>query len=71
MQPQTRAARRANRQEQAARYLTPTFRRWAFGVSAASVAAAIGFELLPVGAAALLLPLLGALFFVNDNGDPR
>lgn len=71
MTEQTRAALRAARQSRASHWVTPAVRRWAYGVSAAAVTAAIGFGWLPEPAAALLVPLLGALFFVNDNGDPR
>lgn len=71
MTEQTRAALRAARQNRVAHWLTPAFRRWAFGVSAAGVAAAIYFGWLPEGSAVVIVPLLMALFFVNDNGDPR
>ncbi|UGS26584.1 hypothetical protein K8F61_18540 [Microbacterium resistens] len=69
--PLTRRARRAARQDKAAVIATPTFRRWAYGLAIASIVAAIGAGWLPPGASVYLLPLAAALFFVNENGDPK
>jgi hypothetical protein len=54
-----------------ARVLTPAFRRWAYGVSAAAVAGAIFAGWLPEGAAAVLLPLVMAVLYVNPTGQAR
>jgi hypothetical protein len=69
--PLTRRERRQQLRATTARIFTPAVRRWAYGVAAAAVAAAIGFGWLPAGAAALLVPLLGALFYVDETGTPR
>lgn len=69
--PITRRARRAMAQGKAASVLTPAFRRWGYGVTIAAVAVAIFAGWLPPGATAVLVPLAAALFFVNDNGEPR
>lgn len=50
--------------------LTPTFRRWAYGVTAAAVVAGATWagkpEFIPVAA-----PLIMAIFYVDSNGEPR
>lgn len=50
--------------------LTPTFRRWAYGVTAAAVTAGAIWagkpEFITVAA-----PLIMALFYVDKNGEPR
>jgi hypothetical protein len=69
--PLTRRERRQQLRDASARIITPAARRWAYGVAAAGVAAAIGFGWLPAGAGVLLLPLLGALFYVDETGQPR
>lgn len=68
---QTRRERRQQLRAASARIATPAVRRWAYGVAAAAVTAAVGFGWLPAGAAALLLPLLMAVFFVDETGAPR
>ena len=67
----TRRERRAALQARAASVITPATRRWGYGVTIAAVAAAIAFGWLPPEAGAVLVPLAAALFFVNDQGDPR
>ncbi|AYD86266.1 holin [Microbacterium phage Efeko] len=69
--PLTRRERRLQLRAKTERIATPALRRWAYGVAAAAVAAGVGFGWLPAGSAALLLPLLGALFYVDDAGEPR
>lgn len=66
-----RAAARQNRQNKVAGILTPGLRRWAYGVSVAAVGVAVFAGWLPVDAAPVIVPLLMALFFVGDTGDPR
>lgn len=51
--------------------LRPAFRRWAYGVSIAAVAAAIALGWLPVESAPVILPLLMAVFYVDKNGNPQ
>lgn len=66
--PTTRAeARRAR----ASRVLRPTFRRWAYGVSAAAVGVAVFVGWLPVESTPVIAPLLMALFYVDQNGEPK
>lgn len=52
------------------RILTPTFRRWAYGVSVAAVGVYAAVtkqpEIVPIAA-----PLILALFFVDSQGEPR
>jgi len=67
----TRRERRQQLRATSARVITPAVRRWAYGVAAAAVAAGIGFGWLPAGSAALIVPLLGALFYVDETGEPR
>lgn len=69
--PLTRRERRQQLRAATSQILTPAVRRWAYGVAAAAVVAAIGFGWLPAGAAALILPLLAALFYVDETGEPR
>jgi len=66
--PTTRAEARRLR---AARVLRPAFRRWAYGVSVAAVGVAIFLRWLPVEASPVVLPLLMALFYVDNNGEPK
>ncbi len=53
------------------RVLTPTFRRWAYGVSAAAVGVAAGVGWIEPETAVVIGPLLMALFYVDDNGSPQ
>jgi len=53
------------------KYLTPMVRRWAYGVAAAAVGVAIAAGWLPPGAAAVVGPLLMALFYVDPTGQPK
>lgn len=69
--PLTRRERRAAQQARAASVITPTTRRWGYGVTIAGIAAAIWAGWLPPGAGVVLVPLAAALFFVNDQGEPR
>lgn len=73
--PETRRERRQNSRQSAraasARVITPAVRRWAYGVAAAALTAALGLGWLPPGSAALLAPLLMAIFFVDETGEPR
>ncbi len=70
-QPQTRAEARAHRQSRAASVLSPAFRRWAYGVSIAALGVAVFAGWLPPAAATVAVPLLMAVFFVSDAGEPR
>ncbi|AVR56169.1 membrane protein [Microbacterium phage Naby] len=69
--PLTRRERRQQLRAASARWITPALRRWAYGVAGAAVLAGVGFGWLPAGAAALLLPLAAALFYVDETGEPR
>lgn len=53
------------------RVLTPTFRRWAYGVTAAAVGVAASVGWIEPETAVVIGPLLMALFYVDDNGSPR
>ncbi len=53
------------------RVLTPAFRRWAYGVTAAAVAVAASVGWIDPETAVVIGPLLMALFYVNDDGAPR
>lgn len=55
----------------ARRVLTPAFRRWAYGVAVALVGVAVFAGWIPPAAATVAAPLLMALLYVNDAGDPR
>lgn len=70
-QPQTRAQRRQQLRASASHVLTPAFRRWAYGVSAAGVAVAVLAGWLPAEASPVILPLLMAVFYVDSAGEPR
>lgn len=66
--PTTRAERR---RAVASRVLRPRFRRWAYGVAAAGVTLAMFAGWLPAGAAPVVAPLLMAIFYVDEQGEPR
>lgn len=66
--PTTRAEARRLR---ANRVLRPAFRRWAYGVTAAAVGVAIYLRWLPIESAPVIAPLLMALFYVDNNGEPK
>ncbi len=51
--------------------LTPTFRRWAYGVTAAAVGVAASVGWIEPETAVVIGPLLMALFYVDDRGTPR
>lgn len=68
--PQTRAERRAQLRAKSERFLTPAFRRWAYGVAAAAIAAAVFAGWLPEGSLVVLLPLAMAVFYVDKTGTP-
>lgn len=51
-------------------FLTPAFRRWAYGVSAAAVSLGAVLAERPEFAATAV-PLLLALFYVTPEGDAR
>lgn len=51
--------------------LTPRFRRWAYGVAVALVGVAVFAGWLPATASPVVLPLLMALFYVSEGGDPK
>lgn len=67
----TRAERRAALRTRTAVILTPVFRRWAYGVAAAAVLAAAGLGWVPIGATTVVLPLLMAVFYVDETGNPK
>lgn len=51
--------------------LSPRFRRWAYGVAVAAVGVAVFAEWLPASASPVVLPLLMALFYVSNDGEPK
>lgn len=67
----TRAERRAALRAKSATFLTPAFRRWAYGVAAAGLAVAIALRWVPIEASPVLLALLMALFYVDETGKPK
>ena len=67
----TRAERRAALRTKGARVLTPAIRRWAYGVAAAALGVAIFAGWVPAGAAPVIVPLLMAIFYVDDAGEPK
>ena len=69
--PATRRARRDALRGRASTVLTPAFRRWAYGVTAAALGFAALVGWLPAPAAAAAAPLLLAIFYVDENGEPR
>lgn len=69
--PLTRRERRQQLRASTARIITPAVRRWAYGVTIAGVAAAVWAGWLPPGSLAVIVPLAAALFYVDENGDPR
>jgi hypothetical protein len=69
--PSNRRERRAALRASAERVLTPAFRRWAYGVAAAAIGVAVFAGWLPPAAAPVVAPLLMAVFYVTENGEPR
>lgn len=69
--PATRRERRQQLRSSAARVLTPALRRWAYGVAAAAVGVAVFAGWLPAAAAPVIAPLLLAVFYVDETGQPR
>lgn len=67
----TRAERRAALRTKSAIILTPVFRRWGYGVAAASLGVAIFAGWVPPGASPVVLLLLMALFYVDEKGNPK
>lgn len=67
----TRAERRAALQAKGATVLTPAVRRWAYGAAAAALGVAVFAGWVPPGAAPVIVPLLMALFYVNETGEPK
>lgn len=70
-EPLTRRERRAKLRTTTERVLTPAFRQWAYGVAAAAIGVAIFAGWLPPGVAPVIAPLLMAVFYVTENGEPR
>lgn len=69
--PLTRRERRQQLRASSERFLTPAFRRWAYGVAAAAVAVAAFAGWIPVEATPVILPLLMAVFYVDKTGAPQ
>lgn len=69
--PKTRAEARAARRAASEKLLRPAFRRWAYGVAVAAIGVAVFAGWLPPAASPVVVPLLMALFYVNDAGDPK
>jgi hypothetical protein len=69
--PKTRAEARALRRAKASNVLRPGFRRWAYGVTAAAVGVAVFAGWLPPEASPVIAPLLMAVFFVDERGEPK
>lgn len=70
-EPTTRAELRAARRARVDSVLNPAFRQWAYGLTAAAFAAAVGLGWLPPQTATVIPPLLMALFYVDKTGKPR
>lgn len=51
--------------------LTPRFRRWAYGVTVAAYSVAAFAGWVPLESTPVVLPLIMAIFFVSDDGEPR
>lgn len=69
--PKTRAEARAARRATSEKFLRPAFRRWAYGVAVGVVGVAVFAGWLPPAATPVVVPLIMALFYVNDAGDPK
>lgn len=69
--PLTRRERRLQLRAKTERIATPALRRWAYGVAAAAVGVAVFAGWLPPAAAPVVLPLLMAVFYVDEAGEPR
>lgn len=69
--PLTRRERRAKLRATTERVLSPAFRRWAYGVTAAALgyAAVVGWIRPEYATAAA--PLIMAAFYVDKSGEPR
>lgn len=67
----TRAERRAALRAKGATFLTPTFRRWAYGVAAGGLGVAVFAGWVPPGASPVILLLLMAVFYVDETGKPK
>ncbi|MFF0912007.1 hypothetical protein ACFWZW_15075, partial [Microbacterium enclense] len=68
--PLSRRERRQQLRARSERFLTPAFRRWAYGVAGAGLAAAVFAGWLPEGSLVVLLPLAMAVFYVDKTGTP-
>ncbi|WP_341935507.1 hypothetical protein MRBLWO14_001159 [Microbacterium sp. LWO14-1.2] len=70
-EPLTRRERRAAARATASRVLTPAVRRWAYGVAVAAIGVAVFAGWIPATASPVALPLIMALLYVDDSGEPR
>ena len=52
------------------KFLNPTFRRWAYGVTAAGIVAYATITKQPE-VATVIAPLIMAIYFVDSKGEPR
>jgi len=69
--PLTRRERRAALRAASERVVKPAFRIWAYGVAAAGIGVAVWAGWLPPGALPVIAPLLMAIFYVDEKGEPR
>lgn len=69
--PLTRRERRLQLRAKTETIATPALRRWAYGVTAAAAAVAVFAGWLPAPSLAVVLPLLMAVFYVDEKGEPR
>ncbi|KNY07911.1 hypothetical protein [Microbacterium sp. GCS4] len=67
----SRAERRAALRAKSEKILSPAFRRWAYGVAVAAVGVAVFAGWLPAPSAAVLAPLIMALLYVDETGEPK
>lgn len=70
-EPQTRAERRAALRAKSETVLRPRLRKWAYGVAIAAVGAAVFAGWLPPAASTVLVPLIMALLYVDETGEPK
>ena len=66
----SRAERGAALRAKSEAILRPRFRRWAYGVAVAAVGVAVFAGWLPPAASPVVIPLLMAAFYVDENGEP-
>jgi hypothetical protein len=68
--PTTRRDRRAALRAQTGRIITPTLRRWAYGVAAAAIGLGVAVGWIDPKIAPVILPLVMAALMVDETGEP-